>query len=216
MSEPLTLLHSQPLRVCSLNCCYSALCKVFDSIIIKRYYDQLMSNDLQFSLKAKHSTVMCTATLKEIASHYNDEGSQVFMCMLDATKAFDNVDFVRLFELLMRRDIPGVFLRLILNLYTRQRLKTAWNGAISLLGERQEAQILKFNAPPPPLHSLSCPSYSKFSQLSYEPGCSHILWCRKCATWLWNKYVLIFSKTLFYTHIQRHTAAAGTKCYKTM
>ena len=110
----------------------SALCKVFDSIIIKRYYDQLMSNDLQFSFKAKHSTVMCTATLKEIASHYNAKGSQVFMCMLDATKAFDKVDFVKLFELLMRRDIPGVFLRLILDLYTRQRLKTAWNGAISL------------------------------------------------------------------------------------
>ena len=54
-----------------------------------------------------------------------------------------------------------------------------------LLGERQEAQILK-------------------------------LWCRKCAAWLWNKYVLFFSKTLFHTHNQIHTAAAGTKCYKTM
>ena len=81
--------------------------------------------------------------------------------------------------------------------------------------ERKEAQILKFNAPPYTL-TLSYPSYSKFSQLSYEPGCSRELWCRKCATWLWNKYVLIFSKTLFHTHIQRHTAAAGTKCYKTM
>ena len=88
-------------------------------------------------------------------------------------------------------------------------------GLYSLIGERQEAQILKFNAPPYTL-SLSCPSYSKFSQLSYEPGCSRELWCRKCATWLWNKYVLFFSKTLFYTHIQRHTAAAGTKCYKTI
>ena len=87
-------------------------------IIIKRYYDQLMSNDLKFSFKAKHSTVMCTATLKEIASHYNAKGSQVFMCMLDATKAFDKVDFVKQFELLMRRDIPGVFLRLILDLHT--------------------------------------------------------------------------------------------------
>ena len=69
---------------------------------------------------------------------------------------------------------------------------------------------------PPYTLSLSCPSYSKFSQLSYEPGCSSELWCRKCATWLWNKYVLFFSKTLFYTHIQRHTAAAGIECYKTM
>ena len=47
--------------------------------------------------------------------------------------------------------------------------------------------------------TLQYPSYSKYSQLSYEPGCSHELWCRKCATWLWNDYVLIFSWTLFYT-----------------
>ena len=54
------------------------------------------------------------------------------MCMLDATKAFHNVDFAKLFELLMRSDIPGVFLRLILYLYTHQTLKTAWDGAIDL------------------------------------------------------------------------------------
>ena len=70
---------------------------------------------------------------QEIVSHYNAKGSQVFKCMLDATKAFDKVDFVKLFELLMRGDIPGVFLRLILDLYTRQRLKTAWDGTISLI-----------------------------------------------------------------------------------
>ena len=84
------------------------------------------------------------------------------------------------------------------------------------IGEWQKTQILKFNSPTPYTLSLQCPSNRKFSQLSYEPGCSRELWCRKCATWLWNKYVLIFSKTLFYTHIQRHTAAAGTKSYKTM
>ena len=84
------------------------------------------------------------------------------------------------------------------------------------IGEWQKTQILKFNSPTPYTFSLQCPSNRKFSQLSYEPGCSRELWCRKCATWLWNKYVLIFSKTLFYTHIQRHTAAAGTKSYKTM
>ena len=58
-------------------------------------------------------------------------------------------------------------------------------------------------------------THSKFSQLSYELfKCAYEPF--KCATWLYNKYVLIFSKTLFYTHIQRYTAVAGTKCYQTM
>ena len=55
---------------------------------------------------------------------------------------------------------------------------------------------------PPYTLSLWWPSYRKFSQLSYEPGCSHELWCRKCATWLWNKYVLFFLK-LYSMHISK-------------
>ena len=55
---------------------------------------------------------------------------------------------------------------------------------------------------PPYTLSLWWPSYRKFSQLSYEPGCSHELWCRKCATWLWNKYVLFFLK-LYFMHISK-------------
>ena len=85
----------------------------------------------------------------------------------------------------------------------------------TVLGERQppkSALFKEFNTPLPYTLSLQCSAYSKLSQLSYEPGCSRELWCRKCATQLWNTYVLNFSKTLFYTHIQRHTATAGTNC----
>ena len=79
------------------------------------------------------------------------------------------------------------------------------------IGEWQKTQILKFNSPTPYTLSLQCPSNRKFSQLSYESGCSRELWCRKCATWLWNKYVLIFSKTLFYTHIHKTYCCCGHK-----
>ena len=54
-----------------------------------------------------------------------------------------------------------------------------------------KTQILKFNSHLYTLN-LQFPSYSKFSQISYETDCSHELRCRKYATWLWNKYVLIF------------------------
>ena len=86
---------------------------------------------LQFSYKAKHSTAMCTVPLKEIASNYNAKCSRMYMWMIDAIKAFDQFDFVTLFDLWMRRDIPGVFLRLTVYSYTCQTLKTAWNGVIS-------------------------------------------------------------------------------------
>ena len=46
--------------------------------------------------------------------------------------------------------------------------------SVSVLGKRQESQIIKFNSPPYTL-SLQCPSDSEFSQLSYESGFSHEL-----------------------------------------
>ena len=42
----------------------------------------------------------------------------------------------------------------------------------SVSGKQQDNQIMKFNSHPYTL-SLQYPSYSKFSQLSYESGCSH-------------------------------------------
>ena len=42
-----------------------------------------------------------------------------------------------------------------------------------------------------------------FSQLSNELGCSHELWCRKCATWLWSKYVFFFFFKLYSIHISK-------------
>ena len=79
----------------------------FDSIIIKRCYDQRLSNDLHFSCKAKHCTVMCPATPKEFTGHYFAKCSQVYryVCMLDANKAFSKMDFVELFESLFRRHV---------------------------------------------------------------------------------------------------------------
>ena len=111
----------------------SALGKVLDLFILSRYTSNLSSNDLQFAFKAKHSTVMCTSALKEIISHYTKRASNVYMCSLDATKAFDKVNFVKLFKLLLQRNIPSIVLRLIrkskdiLDLYIRQSVKAAWN-----------------------------------------------------------------------------------------
>ena len=101
--------------------------KVLDLIILSRYTSNLSSSDLQFAFKAKHSTVMCTSALKEIISQYTKRASIVYMCSLDATKAFDKVNFVKLFKLLLQRNIPSIVLRLILDLYTRQSVKAAWN-----------------------------------------------------------------------------------------
>ncbi len=83
----------------------SALCKVIDYVFIDRYSSQLQSSNLQFAFKDGHDTVVCTAVLKETISYFNNRGSNVYACLLDASKAFDKVHFGKLFKLLFAKKI---------------------------------------------------------------------------------------------------------------
>ena len=57
---------------------------------------------------------MCTALVKEVVSYYNRRNRNVYYaCLLDATKALDCVRYDKLFELLLKKDIPGTVIRLL-------------------------------------------------------------------------------------------------------
>ena len=98
--------------------------KIFDQIIFSRYADKLCASDLQFRFKRQRSTNICTM-VKDAISYYINNGSSVFCTLLDATKAFDRVKYVKLFKLSMVRDIPPVSLRLLLNMYTCHVIRIA-------------------------------------------------------------------------------------------
>ena len=53
--------------------------------------DYLKTDDMQFGFKNNHSTVLCTAVYIETINHYMNEGSDVYSCLIDASKAFDRV-----------------------------------------------------------------------------------------------------------------------------
>jgi len=56
---------------------------------------------------------MCTMVLKETLAYYTRDGGVAFCTMLDATKAFDRVDYCKLFRELLKRDLPAGYLRLL-------------------------------------------------------------------------------------------------------
>ena len=85
-----------------LNVLSSIFGKVLDLITLNRYADFLITSDLQFGFKAKRSTNMCTMVLKEAIDYYTSNSSSVFCTLLDATKAFDRVDYCKLFRSLMK------------------------------------------------------------------------------------------------------------------
>ena len=110
----------------------SALCKAVDLLMIERYEYILFTSGMQFAYKRHHSTNMCTTMIQEIASYYNNMHTDVFLCTLHASKAFDRVHLGKLFALLHNRGLPPVGNRLLLDMYTRQRMCITWNGVKSL------------------------------------------------------------------------------------
>ena len=53
------------------------------------------------------------------------------MLLLDASKAFDRIEYVRLFTLLRLRNMCPLVLRLIINMYISQRMQVRFGTAMS-------------------------------------------------------------------------------------
>lgn len=105
--------------------------KILDNIILIRYRHLLVTSELQFGFKHKHSTQMCTMVLKETISYYVHNNSTVFCTFLDATKAFDRVHYCKLFRLLIDRQIPACIVRILIKFYADNFVKISWMGSES-------------------------------------------------------------------------------------
>ena len=100
--------------------------KIFDKIILVKHAMILETSELQFGFKNKHSTVQCTFVYNEIVQLYTSQGSRCYTVLLDATKAFDRVDFVKLFTLLFERSMCPTVIKLLVFMYTHQCLNVRW------------------------------------------------------------------------------------------
>ena len=72
---------------------------------------------MQFGYKEGHSTTLCTLVFKEVISNYINNGSCVYACLPDASKAFDRVHYGEFFNILLSKDIPKCIARLIFELF---------------------------------------------------------------------------------------------------
>ena len=74
---------------------------------------------------------MCTMILKETIVYYTSNDSSVYCVFLDATKAFDRINYAKLFPKLIERKIPMVVIRFLLQLYTKQITRVKWDTTLS-------------------------------------------------------------------------------------
>ena len=82
--------------------------------------------DYQFGFKPKHSTDLCIYTLTEVIEFYKSQSSSVYICFMDASKAFDRVNHGTLFKRRIDRGMPDVFVRLLVYWYRTQNGCVRW------------------------------------------------------------------------------------------
>ena len=109
----------------------SVICKLFDYIILNKEHERMSSNDLQFGFKRIVSTMHSAFVLSEVTSYYNYNRTNVYAVFLDATKAFDRVQYSKLFRILIDKKVTPIVLRLLLYMYTKQTLQVKWGEHIS-------------------------------------------------------------------------------------
>ena len=103
-------------------------------MIIDLCGDSLSTSDMQYS------TTICTVILKEVIHKwwinilriYSLHGnSNVYCCLLDASKAFDKIHYGKLFSTLLQRNINVHCIRLIVDSYVRQVSRVSWGNHLS-------------------------------------------------------------------------------------
>ena len=82
-------------------------------------------------LRKKHSTVQCTSIVNEVIQYYLNNETNVNVVMLDASKAFDRVHYIKLFNILQKKEMCPLIIRFLLCLYTSQMIRVQWGDSLS-------------------------------------------------------------------------------------
>ena len=109
----------------------SLVMKLYDLVIMSLFRENLYFDDLQFGYQTDVSTSMCTWLATETISHFQRNGSEVFGCLMDMSKAFDTVQHSCLFQKLLDQGVPSVIVRFILVSYENQVANVRWNNEYS-------------------------------------------------------------------------------------
>jgi hypothetical protein len=106
--------------------------KILEYLILSKCPEIAASHHLQFGYKDLSSTLHAEFLIKETIQYYNKNGSSVYICGLDAEKAFDTCNWDILFEkLYYDKKLPLAVVNVVKSLYLNGSACVKYNGEIS-------------------------------------------------------------------------------------
>lgn len=109
----------------------SCMAKLMEIILMSKSKSSIATSDLQFAYKKGHGTSMCTLLMKETINFYLNRGSEVYGCLIDASKAFDRLRHDKLLGTLLKRKVPVAVIRFLYQSYSNQKMQIRWCSQVS-------------------------------------------------------------------------------------
>jgi len=111
----------------------SILGKLLDHLLLIKFQDVFITSNLQYGFKKKHGTTQCSFVVNEIIQYYLNNDTNVNVTLLDASRAFDRVNYLKLFRILVKRKLNPMIIRFLIVLYTNQSIRVKWGSHMSIL-----------------------------------------------------------------------------------
>jgi len=105
--------------------------KVFEICLLDKCAHFIQSHDLQLGFKKSKSCSMAIFCVQHVVNYFVNNGSNVHVASLDASKAFDRVNHFTLFSKLIECNVPPCFINVIIDWYSKLESVVKWNSVFS-------------------------------------------------------------------------------------
>ena len=109
----------------------TAFSKLFESVIAVTLHTDTVADKYQFVFRPGHSTSLCTSVFKQSVQYFTARGSHVFSCFIDFSKAFDKVNYWKLFLKLMDDCVDYNVIKVSAFWFCNQECSVRWRSSIS-------------------------------------------------------------------------------------
>ena len=113
----------------------------------------------------------------ETIDYYVENNTDCYLLLLDASKAFDRVEYVKLFTILRDRKLCPIILRVLMNIYINQTIQVRWHNTLSnVCGTSNGVKQGGYFSPTVFSLYIYIISLTYYGKIILAVGMVHILW----------------------------------------